>query len=61
MKLIFDKHFFTIRETASLLSISQETIKSWIRSGKIKAVRLGRERHISETELKNFLKITTND
>jgi excisionase family DNA binding protein len=57
MKYLFDKRFFTIPEAASMLAISPETVKVWIKTGKIEAVRIGRQRHIPETELINYLKI----
>jgi len=36
------KNYYTVRETAKMLNLSEWTIRKWIRDGKIKAVRLGR-------------------
>jgi excisionase family DNA binding protein len=38
-----EKHNYTVPEVAKLLSCSSGTVKSWIKSGKITAYRLGGE------------------
>jgi len=58
MKYILSARFFTIPETAKMLSVHPTTVKGWIRKGSIEAVRIGRERHISEQQLEYFLRIT---
>lgn len=41
MTVTRDKDFYTVAEAAELLSLSPSVIRSWIKSGKLRAVRVG--------------------
>ena len=48
--------FYTIQETAQALRVTPQTIRAWIKQGKIKSQRIGRPILITERNLKQFLK-----
>ena len=50
--------FYTIPETASALKVTPQTVRSWIKQGRIKSQRIGRPILITENNLKEFLQIT---
>ena len=50
--------FYTIQETAKALQVTPQTIRAWIKQGKIKSQRIGRPILITENNLKEFLKAT---
>ena len=47
--------FYTIPETAKALRVTPQTIRAWIKQGKIKSQRIGRPILITEKNLKDFL------
>ena len=48
--------FYTIPETAEALNVTPQTIRTYIKQGKIKSQRIGRPILITENNLKEFLK-----
>jgi excisionase family DNA binding protein len=50
--------FYTIPETASALKVTPQTVRTWIKKGRIKSQRIGRPILITENNLKEFLQIT---
>jgi excisionase family DNA binding protein len=46
---------FTPEEVAERLSVSTKTIKDWLRTGKLKGVKVGRLWRVRESELEKFL------
>ena len=50
--------FYTIPETAEALQVTPQTIRAWIKQGRIKAQRIGRPILITENNLKEFLKVS---
>jgi excisionase family DNA binding protein len=49
--------FYTIPETAEALKVTPQTIRAWIKQGRIKSQRIGRPILITEKNLKEFLQI----
>lgn len=47
--------FYTIPEIAEALKVTPQTIRAWIKQGKIKSQRIGRPILITESNLKEFL------
>ena len=47
--------FYTIPETAQALKVTPQTIRAYIKQGKIKSQRIGRPILITENNLKEFL------
>ena len=45
----------TVQESAGLLRISKWTVRSYIRDGRLKPVRLGRRVLLTEDELERFI------
>ena len=50
--------FYTIPEVAEALRVTPQTIRAWIKKGKIKSQRIGRPILITENNLKEFLQAT---
>lgn len=50
--------FYTIQETASALRVTPQTVRAWIKRGRIKSQRIGRPILITENNLKEFLQAT---
>ncbi len=50
--------FYTIPETAKALHVTPQTIRAYIKKGKIKSQRIGRPIFITETNLREFLQIS---
>jgi len=50
----------TLKETAKILRVSERTIMRYLKSGKLKASKLGQWR-IKESDLERFLKLTQNN
>jgi excisionase family DNA binding protein len=48
--------FYTIPEAAEALHVTPQTIRAWIKQGKLKGRRVGRPILITEKNLKDFLK-----
>ena len=47
---------YTVEEGAKILSVHPDTLRIWLRTGKIKGVKLGRGWRIPETELEALTK-----
>jgi excisionase family DNA binding protein len=50
--------FYTITETATALHVTPQTIRRWIKEGRIKSQRIGRPILITEKNLKAFLQVS---
>ncbi len=46
-----EERFYTVQEVAEKLSVHEETVRRWIKSGKLKAERFGRAWRIRESDL----------
>jgi putative molybdopterin biosynthesis protein len=47
--------FFTVQETADLLRVTPQTVRAYIKQGKLKGKRIGRPILISEENIREFL------
>jgi excisionase family DNA binding protein len=47
--------FYTIPETASALKVTPQTVRAWIKRGRLKGMRIGRPILITENNLKEFI------
>ena len=47
--------FYTIQETAAALRVTPQTIRAWIKTGRLQSQRIGRPILITENNLKEFL------
>lgn len=50
--------FYTIQETAEVLNVTPQTVRAYIKQGKLKGQRIGRPILITENNLKEFLQAT---
>ena len=50
--------FYTIPETAKALRVTPQTIRAYIKQGKMKSQRIGRPILITENNLREFLQAT---
>ncbi len=50
--------FLTVNEVASLLKKHPDTVRIWVREGKLQGFQAGRTIVISEEQLQDFLKPT---
>jgi excisionase family DNA binding protein len=51
--------FYTILETAQVLQVTPQTIRSYIKRGRLRGQRIGRPILITDKNLKEFLKPST--
>ena len=50
----------TVHETAEQLKVKESTIRAWIRSGKLRAIKFGREWRVAVNDLETFLNENAN-
>ncbi len=50
--------FYTIQETAEALNVTPQTVRAYIKQGKLKGQRIGRPILITENNLREFLQAT---
>ena len=50
--------FYTIPETAETLKVTPQTVRAYIKQGKLKSKRIGRPILITENNLKEFLQVS---
>jgi len=56
-----DIKVYTVKEVTEILKCTKRTLYDYINSGKIKAVRIGREWRITEQALADFLGIDDSE
>lgn len=49
------KEYYTLHEVADLLSCHYQSIRTWIRVGKLKAVKIGRVYRVSREAIEEFV------
>lgn len=47
--------YYTTDEVAAITRVTKETVREWIKDGKLKAIKRGRSYLIPEADLKTFL------
>jgi len=52
---VLTKPFLTTHEVAELLKVGEQTVRGWIRSEDLRAVRLGREFRVAVRDLEAFI------
>lgn len=51
-----NNNFYTVEQVAELLQIHWQTVLNYIKSGKIKALRLGKGYRVTKEDLDQFIK-----
>ena len=54
-----DLKVYTIKDTAEILQVTTRSIYSYIKSGKLHAVKLGKEWRITQKDIEELLKTGT--
>lgn len=49
------EEFLTIQVVSRSLNVSEQSLRLWIKQGKLKAIRVGRGVRIAKSELERFL------
>lgn len=57
--LIHDYRFYTIQEIAEALRVTPQTVRSYVKQGRLEAQRVGRPLLIPESSLRSFLGIAS--
>ena len=48
--------YYTIKEVADLLKVSYMTVFRWVKAGKLKSVKAGKQHRVSKLALNEYLK-----
>jgi len=51
-----DQNFLTLKEVAAMYRVSRQSVWYWARSGKLKALRIGKQYRIYPSDLKKFIR-----
>jgi len=51
--------FYTIAELSVILKVTPQTVRTYIKQGKLKGQRIGRPTLVTERSLRNFLGVET--
>ncbi len=49
--------FHNVKEVADRFPVTEQTIKNWCRSGRLKSRKIGREIYITEDDINEFLEL----
>lgn len=52
---MLSRPLLTVHETAAQLKVRESTIRAWIRTGKLRAIKFGREWRVAVVDLEKFL------
>lgn len=52
-----DEKYYTTDEVAKICRVKKETVREWIKDGKLPGVKRGRSYLISEYDLRNYLEV----
>lgn len=55
-----DIEVYTLEEVQRLLQVTRRTLYNWIKSGKLKAFRAGRQWRVTKEALEDFTRTGTN-
>jgi len=50
-----DERFYTIKEVAELFKVSDGGVRKWLKTGKLKGIKLGRIWRIKKSDLDEFV------
>ena len=50
-----EEKYYTIKEVADMLKVAYLTVYRWIRSGKLPAVKAGKQYRVKQTDLEKYL------
>lgn len=47
--------FYTVQEAAEVLKVTAQTVRKYIKSGRLKGIRIGKGDLITDTDIKKFI------
>ncbi|MFW5719800.1 MAG: helix-turn-helix domain-containing protein [Candidatus Dojkabacteria bacterium] len=50
-----EEQYYTIKEVAETLKVAYLTVYRWVKDGKLKSVKAGKQYRIKQSQLDNFL------
>lgn len=56
-----DIEVYTLKEIEDLLQVTRRTLYNWIKGGKLRAFRIGKEWRVAKEELERFTQTGTED
>jgi excisionase family DNA binding protein len=56
-----EDRYWTPKQIADRLQVDVHTINRWIREGKLKAIRLGKQYRIPDSEIRAFIERSTRE
>ena len=57
---MLSRPLLTIHEVAGLLKVKESTVRAWIKSGNLRAVKFGREWRVVQKDLEAYLNAHAN-
>lgn len=60
MKVIAGEKVYTVQEVAEILGLTPQSVRAYIRKGRLKAVKLGAAYIIAEENIKDFIRGVAN-
>ena len=55
MKTVLGENLYSSAEVAELLGVTAQTVATYVRKNRLKAVKIGGKKYINEESLKSFL------
>lgn len=56
-----DIDVYTLEELTTLLQVTRRSLYNWIKDGRLKAFRVGRQWRVTKQSLKEFMEASKND
>lgn len=56
-----ERIYYTTEQLAEMMQVTDETIRNYIRGGKMGATKIGRDYRVSDVDLYNFLEKNRNE
>lgn len=53
--ILLDQPFYTISDIASLFTVSEQTVRRWIKDGKLQSFKVGRGVRVTAEALRKYL------
>jgi excisionase family DNA binding protein len=55
LKIIDGTKLYEVEDLVAMLKVSRTTVQGYLRSGRIKGIKIGKRWHVTEKNLKDFL------
>lgn len=55
MKTILNVNLYTVQEAAEILHVTERTVRAYLKSGKLRGQKIGKDWHISEPNILAFV------